>query len=84
MRRYQPELWQSHRWQTDTRYYMAEISQDLWGHWLIRREWGGRTNARGNAQSLSVASYEEALVLLNATFQRRAQRGYTPVGFIIN
>jgi hypothetical protein len=75
---YSPDRWQRQYWQTDSRYYMAEVTQDLFGQWLLCRCWGSRMSARGNEQRLPVATYEEALRLLHATAKRRKQRGYQP------
>lgn len=71
---YSPDRWQRHHWQTGTRYYMAEVTQDLFGQWQLHRTWGSRTSARGGEQRLNTASYEDALRLLQATAKRRKQR----------
>ncbi len=76
---YMPERWQRHHWQTEQRYYIAEVTQDLFGQWLLRRSWGSHHSARGNEQRLPAASYEEALRLLQATARRRNTRGYRPL-----
>ena len=76
---YRPDRWQRHSWQTETRYYMAEVTQDLFGQWQLHRTWGSRTSARGGEQRLSVASHEEAVQLLQVTAKRRAARGYQPI-----
>ena len=73
---YSPEHWQHRHWQTDTRYYMAEVTQDLFGQWQLHRRWGSRTSARGGEQLFHTISYEEALRLLQETTKRRKQRGY--------
>ncbi len=73
---YSPNRWQRYYWQTESRYYIAEVTQDLFGQWLLARRWGSRTSACGNEQRLPVASYEEALHLLKATSKRRQARGY--------
>ena len=76
---YAPERWQRRRWETDSRFYVAEITQDLWGRWLLYRRWGSRKTARGNHQTLPAASYEDALALIEATAKRREQRDYREV-----
>lgn len=73
---YSPDRWQRCRWQTDSRYYIAEVTQDLFGQWQLHRTWGSRTSARGNEQRLLADSYEEALHLMQVTLKRRKQRGY--------
>lgn len=73
---YQPEHWQSRRWQTDSRWYVVELVQDLWGNWQVRRSWGSRTSARGNEKSLEVVSLDEGAKLIKRAEKRRTQRGY--------
>lgn len=73
---YMPDRWQRHRWQTDSRFYIVEVTQDLFGHWQLHRCWGSRTSARGNEQRLFADSYEEAIRLFQVTAKRRKQRGY--------
>lgn len=77
---YNPDRWQRCHWQTDRRYYMAEVTQDLFGQWLLHRRWGSRTSARGGEQRMIAASYDEALHLLQVTAKRRKRRGYECVG----
>lgn len=73
---YQLEQWLSHRWQSDTRYYTAEVIQDLFGTWIFRCGWGGLSNRKGNHQEKALTSYDEGLVLLKETNKRRQERGY--------
>jgi hypothetical protein len=80
MPHYELARWRRRRWETDRRYYVAEVRQDLWGRWLLYRRWGSRTTARGNHQTLPADSYEEALALLAAPLGRGRQRGYREVG----
>ena len=74
---YSPDRWQRRYWQTDNRYYMAEVTQDLFGQWQLHRSWGSRTSARGGEQHLNAASYEEVMRLLQVTAKRRKTRGYS-------
>lgn len=73
---YSPDQWQRCYWQTDSRYYLAEVTQDIFGQWLVCRRWGSRTSARGNEQTIPTLNYNEALKFLEATAKRRKQRGY--------
>ena len=73
---YQPEHWQSRCWQTDSRWYVVELVQDLWGNWQVRRSWGGRFNRITGKQSKSVSGPEEGAEILQRTAKRRQQRGY--------
>lgn len=73
---YQSDRWMTLRWQTDTRYYVAEVMQDLFGNWLLRRSWGGLRSARSQSMTVHADSYEHALQLLADVQKRRTQRGY--------
>lgn len=74
---YQPDRWQRHYWQTNQRYYVAEVTQDLFGNWLLRRCWGSRTSARGNQQHVAADNYPAALVALDEIAKKRKKRGYS-------
>jgi hypothetical protein len=37
---YQLEKWQYSSWEKDTRFYLLELCQDLFGNWIIKRTWG--------------------------------------------
>jgi len=67
----------SNRWQKGNRYYVAELRQDLFGAWLVRRTWGSIHSHRGHSITLSADDYEHALKLLHAVEKRRKTRGYT-------
>lgn len=70
------EHWLTRRWQTDTRYYVVEVTQDLFGYWLVKRTWGGLGNHRGNSVTTLANDYAQALKLLEEVTKRRRQRGY--------
>lgn len=75
---YDMENWTVQRWYTSTRYYRVEISQDLFGNWLCRCQWGGRGNRRGNNKTIVAGTYSDALTYLKGIGKRRQQRGYSP------
>ncbi|MBW4635823.1 MAG: WGR domain-containing protein [Iphinoe sp. HA4291-MV1] len=68
--------WKAWRWQTDSRFYTAEIVQDLFGDWVVRLGWGGLHNRSGNTSSILAASYLEAQDIVEKIRKRRLQRGY--------
>ncbi len=82
MYEYALDQWRTHRWETDSRYYVARIFQDMFGTWLVDRIWGGRHNHISNSMSVVTASYEEAVTLLNAIHKRRVQRGYRKIAVL--
>ncbi len=73
------DRWCRHRWETDSRYYVAEVTQDLFGTWVVKRSWGSRTTKRGNSLTSEAESYEHALRLLDQIAKRRVHRGYRHV-----
>ena len=70
------DCWIKEYWTTTTRYYVAEIMQDLWGTWILKRSWGGLGNRRGNSKTVTASSYEHALSLLEEVAKQRKARGY--------
>lgn len=72
----QPELWLTQRWTTDHRYYVAEVVQDLFGVWLVKRSWGSIGTHRGGSQTQPAADYADAVQLLRQVEKRRKARGY--------
>jgi len=63
-------------WQSASRYYSAEITQDLFGTWLLVRRWGGRFNARGQAKTMLVDSFNAGVQLMEEIARMRKKRGY--------
>ncbi|NJL51209.1 MAG: hypothetical protein HC930_01505 [Hydrococcus sp. SU_1_0] len=76
---YDLSLWQACRWQSATRYYTAEVLQDLFGGWVLRLGWGGLHNRKGRSTSRMMSSYDEAIDLLRQTREGRERRGYRSV-----
>lgn len=72
----QLDKWIAKRWQTDTRYYVAEIVQDLFGTWVLKRSWGGLRSRQGSSTTLPAENYHHATKLLADVEKRRKQRGY--------
>jgi predicted DNA-binding WGR domain protein len=70
------QLWQHHRWQTDTRYYEVFLHQDLWGGWILTQAWGGRGTHLGRVKHRACVDYAEGLQRLEKIERRRVQRGY--------
>lgn len=73
---YQLELWQTHRWQRGTRYYICRLEQDLFGRWLVSSEWGGLRVGRRRLREEVYESYERAIARLEQVNRRRQQRRY--------
>lgn len=76
---YSVDSWTKTSWTTASRYYIAEVTQDLFGTWLLKRSWGGLGSRRGSSMTIPAENYEEALSLLDDTAKRRLKRGYVRV-----
>lgn len=71
-----PEPWLTQRWQKGDRYYVAEVVQDLFGLWLLKRSWGSLHTHRGNNVTVVANDYAHVLKLFQAVEKRRKARGY--------
>jgi len=63
-------------WQSGTRYYRVELTQDLFGDNVLVLRWGGLNSKRGGEKTLIVESWEKGLERIEAIGKRRTQRGY--------
>ena len=72
----QLEQWITARWTTERRYYVAEVGQDLFGTWQLKRSWGALRSHRGNSITIQATAYAHALQLFNQVEKRRLARGY--------
>jgi len=73
---YDLHLWRTWRWESETRYYLVQLKQDLFGQWCLLCSWGGRLNRHGNSQTRYLNSREEADTILQSIGKRREGRGY--------
>ena len=71
------EHWLTYRWQKGNRYYVAELRQDLFGAWLLKRTWGSIHTHRGHSKTRYADDYEQARKLLRDVEKRRKARDYT-------
>ena len=71
------EQWLTYRWQKGNRYYVAELTQDLFGTWVLKRTWGSIHTHRGQNMTLYAEDYNHAIKLLIDIEKRRKARGYT-------
>ena len=76
---YYTDQWVTKRWETDDRYYVAEVCQDLFGCWLVKRRWGGQKTLRGSGLAVHAEDYAHALAMLDDVAKRRRARGYHDV-----
>jgi len=70
------ENWTRKRWEKDTRYYEALVHQDLWGNWVITRNWGRIGSKLGQIRHTPCTSYADVQKELKAIEKRRQSRHY--------
>ena len=66
-------------WQSDSRYYHAELSVDLFDASVLALSWGGIGRRPHRLVSRPYGSPDEAATALRAVVRRRAARGYSLV-----
>lgn len=71
-------IWISHRWHRDRdqRYYEVQLKPDLFGSWVVVRQWGGINRPTGRMQTTPVSNYDDGLRLLAEIEQTRQKRDY--------
>jgi len=73
---YKTELWHRKTWHSATRYYHAEIKQDLFHNWLLEKHWSGLWQKGGRRTVEIVESLEVGLQKLRAIEKQRLAHGY--------
>jgi len=76
---YFTHLWQLKIWQSETRYYRAEIKQDIFGSWILERQWSGLWQKGGRSTIALLDSYEEGQSAMQAIQKKRQAHGYHEV-----
>lgn len=78
---YTPEQWLYYRWENTSngRYYLAELTQNLFGEWCVRKTWGRKGSRLGNWQHIYLSDYDDGLKYLESICQQRLARGYQVV-----
>lgn len=76
---YDYDKWQTWEWESQTRYYCAQLQQDIFGHWCIVCCWGGRFNRLGNRKTLYIDNLDEVEQTIQQIAKRRESRGYRPL-----
>lgn len=66
-------------WRKDSRTYSAELSQDLFGWYIVRRSWGAVGTPKGKSLVTAYPSWDEAIEVVQSVAKRREQRGYAPL-----
>ena len=59
----------------------SRLDRDLFGHWTLRKVWGGIDSSRGRMHNTGVPSYGDGIEQIRAIAKRRGQHGYQCVFF---
>ena len=70
------DLHHQSRWEKDTRYYLLQLEQDLFGEWVLTRVWGRKQSALGQLRREPFESQIQGLAQLIKEEKRRQGRGY--------
>jgi cytochrome b len=72
---------QHHAWvhSGKARYYRVYLDRDLFGHWTLRKVWGGIGSSRGRMHNTGIPSYDEGVEQIREIAKRRIQHGYRRV-----
>jgi predicted DNA-binding WGR domain protein len=75
---YEQERWLYSAWEKDTRFYRLELLQDIWGNWIVQRNWGSQMRRGwGQSKHWQCDNYIQALQLYQNQESRRQRRGYS-------
>ena len=75
---YHSDLWKASFWrrETDARYYTIELSQNLFGEWIVVRSWGDLHSKRGRQIEQVYDSFASADAAFKEAEKRRQIRKY--------
>ena len=74
---YQLDKWKRQDWQKNTRRYSCEVRQNLFGRWVVPRQWGRVSPMKGQCIEVVCDRYETSVEIFEAVARRRAKRGYS-------
>jgi len=66
-------------WETDKRFYKAFLCQDLFGDWIVERNWGSKYSRRAGGKSDFCSSYQEGLEKLKDIHKIRIRHSYKDI-----
>ncbi|MGD1904756.1 MAG: hypothetical protein ACFB0C_02045 [Leptolyngbyaceae cyanobacterium] len=66
-------------WQRGNRRYAAMVQQNLFGEWVLHREWWGTASHCHGRKTSRFTSYDAAAMAFTMVANRRASRGYQPL-----
>jgi len=67
-------------WRTAHKYCRISLTQDLFGIWMVVRQWGVLESERYKEKTKSYSDYSSALVDYRSAERRRKSEGYSESG----
>ena len=64
------------RWETENKYYIAWLEEDLFEDWVLIKAWGDKYSRLGNIRQELCDSYNNGIFRLQTLDKKRQQRGY--------
>ena len=56
--------------------FIAELSQDLLGDWVVTQSWSGKPQARGGGRVTVVSDHDAGFQMLQKIAQKKEKSGY--------
>ena len=72
--------WQNWSWQSEDRYYLLSLTQNLFNEWVITKKWGGRKTRIHGCKTQYCKELNHAIEIATTfaqTHKKRLSRGYT-------
>lgn len=63
-------------WETERKFYMTILSQDLFDEWILERKWGSKFSKRGGGKSDFCSSYQDGLEKIKGIRKVRLNHKY--------
>ena len=64
------------RWETENKYYIAWLEEDLFKDWILIKAWGDKHSRLGSVRKELCDSYHNGIFRLQTLDKKRRQRGY--------
>lgn len=76
--KYLPDDWQRLTWHkpNNGRHYQVELKQNLFGNWILVRQWGSSKKRGGRRLEIICDDYQHACQQLQIIQKQRQRRGY--------
>lgn len=74
---YDLNKWIKSKWRKNTRFYVLNLCQNIFGAWIITKTWGSAINKGfGQSQDIQCSDYQQGMKMYQKLEERRLHRGY--------